>query len=75
MDGDNHLLSKVVTVTQGNMAANLMVPIPAYPTEGTNQALPRKIPGEFAHAPTSTVHSDIAASSGNGSPCLRLLSR
>ncbi len=73
MDGHNYLLSRVVRVTQGNMTANLVVPIPAYPTKGTNQAIPRKIPGEFAHAPTSTVHSDIAASSGNGSPCLRLL--
>jgi hypothetical protein len=71
---NNDLLTRIFSVTEGYVTAHLVVPIPADFAECTDEAIPRNIPGEFAHTATSTVASVIVLSLGRGSPCFRALS-
>ena len=60
MNGDDHFLPRHLTVTKGDVTANLMVLIPSGAYERPDQPIPRKIPGELCHTSTLTVHSGIA---------------
>lgn len=75
VDRHDHFLSRGLAVTEGDMAAYLMIPVPPRSFERPDEPIPGEVPGKFAHAETSTVHSGMVLSSGIASPCLRQLSR
>ena len=75
MERHHEFPSGVIAMSEGDVAANLVIPIPPCPAQGPNESIPREVPGELAHMATSTVASSISASTGIGSPCLTQLSK
>lgn len=72
VNGHNELLSRLRVVAERHVTANLMIAVPACSAERPNEPIPRKVPGELAHADTTA--SVMAPSSGRSSPCLSALS-
>lgn len=74
MTRDDRLLPWTVWMSQREVAAHLVVSIPAGSAERPYEVIPGEVPGEFAHTGTSTVASAMVVSSGSGSPCRSALS-